>query len=284
MDRFQMGSFQLTRNPNSNDLLLLVKGPTLYKDVLHRAFPGLRFSRTFADRYGRFDWGTYVAGVDGAGETAVRDLCGLLRHAVLLDDDLDESFALAFHKQMSPSGGSERTSIGQLVRECKPYNQFASPGDRAKAITLAQLYADFIRLHPTYCRATLLAAVPASNSNKPFDLPAVLADEIAKITGQTNVSGELRKTRPTRPMKEFRTVQEKIENLRDAFAANPNTFAGRPVILIDDIYQTGFSINEAARAVASAGATPVLGLVATKTAFDLPDSVGVKEGDDDIPF
>ncbi|MGB6015750.1 MAG: hypothetical protein WBG32_13560 [Nodosilinea sp.] len=40
-------------------------------------------------------------------------------------------------------------------------------------------------------------------------------------------------------------------------------------MVIDDIYQTGFSMNELGRMLRLAGAKSVLGLAATKTAQDL---------------
>jgi predicted amidophosphoribosyltransferase len=72
-------------------------------------------------------------------------------------------------------------------------------------------------------------------------------------------------------MKDCRTVQEKIENLRDAFSVDSQQVQGKSVILVDDIYQTGFSINEVCRAIRQAGARLILGLVATKTSRDLSE-------------
>ena len=99
MDRYQIGNFRLARNDASGDLLLLVNGPSLYKAVLGRAFPALYFSRTFPDRFGLFSWGTYIRGAGAAEEAALTNFCQMLQSAVLIDDDLDESFALAFHTQ-----------------------------------------------------------------------------------------------------------------------------------------------------------------------------------------
>jgi len=48
-------------------------------------------------------------------------------------------------------------------------------------------------------------------------------------------------------MKKCRTIQEKIDNIKDAFEVDAATFNGRAIILVDDIYQTGFSINEVGR-------------------------------------
>jgi predicted amidophosphoribosyltransferase len=72
-------------------------------------------------------------------------------------------------------------------------------------------------------------------------------------------------------MKECQTIQEKVDNLAGAFAADPAVIAGKSVIILDDIYQSGFSINEVGRAVRDAGARLVLGLTATKTAHDLAE-------------
>src|SRR5438105_10840747 len=99
MDRFQLRQFHLQRNPNSGDLLLMITGELVYKDVLGRAFPELSFSRTFPDRFGRFDWGTYIRGANEAGEAVLREFCSLMQRVVFIRDDLDETFALDFHKQ-----------------------------------------------------------------------------------------------------------------------------------------------------------------------------------------
>jgi predicted amidophosphoribosyltransferase len=208
----------------------------------------------------------------------------MLQRVVLIDDDLDESYALAFHRQMSSAGGHERTPIGQLVREAKPYDQAGSPGDPTKARLLAAHLAEFVREHPTYQRANLMLAVPPSNPNKAFDLPTLLAEEIARATGQSVATAGLRKTRDTRPMKACRTIKEKIDNLSGAFVADPSVFRGQSVVIVDDVYETGFSLNEVGRTVRQAGAALVLGLAATKTARDLgewQDPAGV---DDVISF
>ncbi|HZT81676.1 MAG TPA: phosphoribosyltransferase family protein [Gemmataceae bacterium] len=271
MDKHQLGGFRLARNAATGDLLLLVSGPTLYKAVLGRAFPALYFSRTFEDRFGQFTWGTYIRGAGAAEEKALGEFCTLLQAAVYIDDDLDESFALSFHTQTSPAGGYERTAIGRLVYEAKPYDRIRHPGDRQRAAELAGLLVRFVQQQPTYRAADLLIPVPPSNQNKDYDLPTLLAEAIGKQTGIAATPAALRKTRNTRPMKDCRTVQEKIDNLKGAFTADPALVKGKKVILVDDIYQTGFSINEVCRVLRGQGVALVLGLVATKTAHDLSE-------------
>jgi hypothetical protein len=217
MERYQLRSFSCSRNPTTGDLLLLVSGPTSYKAILARAFPSLWFSSAFPDRFGHFDWGTYIKQAGPSEETALGALCRLFGDVVCMADDLDESFALAFHTQTSPAGGYTRTAIGQLVREAKPYDRTSNPGNSQRATELAGLLSRFIQQHPTYQRAEVLLAVPPSNTEKAFDLPSLLVAEVARQTGQYAATASLRKVRGTRPMKDCQTVQEKVDNLKDAF-------------------------------------------------------------------
>lgn len=80
----------------------------------------------------------------------------------------------------------------------------------------------------------------------------------------------MRKIRQTRPAKDCQTIQEKIDNVRGAFEVVPGTdITDREIILVDDIYQGGFTLNEVGRVLFEAGARCVFGLVATKTGRDM---------------
>ena len=151
-----------------------------------------------------------------------------------------------------------------FVYAAKPYRP--GTGSASKADELADLMRVFIESHPTYAAADVLVAVPPSNPNKPFDLPAHLVQRLAGQLGKPNATAWVRKVRPTRPMKDCETPQEKLDNVRGAFAVTPAAdFAGKSVLLIDDIYQSGFTINEVGHVIGEAGASRVLGLAATKT-------------------
>jgi len=274
MDHYRLGNYSLERNPYSGDLLLLVDGSIRYKQILSRAFPNLYFSRTFDDRHEEFSWGTYIKGADNNEAEALDNLCFLLKKCVFIDDDLDECFALDYHSQMSEYGEWERTGIGQLMREAKPYDRGFNAGNKSSAETIIFLInEEFLPFHPTYLAADLIVSVPPSNPNKPFDLPEFLARGISENwTGSLRfASSAIRKVRSTRPMKECKTISEKIDNIKDAFEVDSEIFRHKSVLIIDDIYQTGFSINEVSRKLKIAGAKLVLGLVATKTLRDLSE-------------
>jgi ATP-dependent DNA helicase RecQ len=123
--------------------------------------------------------------------------------------------------------------------------------------------AAFALSHPAYAAADMVISVPPSNPDKEFDLPSFLAEETAARLGRP-YAVLLKKTRVTRQMKDIESGRAKMDNIRGAFAVEGEP-DGKSVLLIDDIYEGGYSMNEAARVLFGAGAAAVLGLAATKT-------------------
>jgi hypothetical protein len=246
------------------ETMILVKGAEDFAAILKRAFPGLAFDGPYPNDTPDFDWFLICHATDEQ-QAGLKALLGTLTAALFLKDGLDECFALSLHTVLTEDGGFVRTPIAQMVREAKPYDSGWNAGSKEKAVKLATMLTDFIRIHPTFARVPLVAAVPASNPNKPFDLPTFLVELIAAETGKEIVSASIRKTRPTQPMKSFAAMVDKAANIKDAFQVDPARIAGNEIILIDDIYQTGTSINEVTRALRSAGVRHVFGLALTKT-------------------
>ncbi len=270
MKSYQVKRFAILDERSSEGFLgletmILVKGIEDYAAILKRAFPELAFDEPpYPNDTADYDWFLICHATDEQ-QAAIKALLCALTDALLLKDGLDECFALSLHMVLTEGGGFVRTPIAQLVREAKPYDTGWNAGSREKAAKLATMLIDFIRVHPTYSRVPLVAAVPASNPNKPFDLPTFLVEQIAAATGKEIVTASIRKTRQTQPMKSFATLADKVANIKDAFQVDQARLTGNRIILIDDIYQTGTSINEVSRALRSAGVRQVFGLTLTKT-------------------
>jgi len=270
MDHYQLTRFEM-KDAGNNNAVVLVIGSLRYKAILQRAFNQYYFSRTFEDRFGRYEWGTYIYNIDVPERERVEALLKTFQEAVCIEDDLTEAFALGYHTQMDPIGSYARTDFGNLVYQAKPYRGDFTAKRRQAADKIAEQMAQFAGRHPTYARAEVIAAVPPSATNQP-NLPVYLAERLADRLGKENCTSLINKTRATRPMKDCRTIQEKINNVKGAFALGPQGTAemrDRSVILLDDIYQTGFTLNEVGRMLITSGVREVLGLVATKTAQDL---------------
>lgn len=261
----QLGRFELRRNPHSGDLRLLVAGSTLYQGILKRAFPRVVVSHAFESQDERFHWGCYLKGVSDQDEVGLRLFCRLLQKAVFIHDDLDECFALGMHSERREDGTVGKAEFGELVYRSKPYNRTTHPGSKVASRSLAERLARFVKAHPTYGRADLLVPVPPSNADKDFDLPTLLVQDMSSSSGVPCRIGVVRKARQTAPMKSCVTEAEKIRNVQGAYVVSSTPIRGRSVILVDDIYQSGATLNEVARSLRKAGAAEVLGLVATKT-------------------
>lgn len=268
MDHFSLIDFRIADASNSQ-ILVLVTGNRMYKTILTRAFPDHFMSRAFDDIYSNFEWGTYIHGANPEMRQQVAALLNLCKQHVFIQDDLTETFALGYHTETTATGGWRYTPMRELVYGAKPYSRPVTAAHREKAADLAHAYAAFIAQHPSYSRATVVTAVPG-RAEKSFDLPAELAGQIAVSCGKIDGRQYVQKVRQTRPVKDCKTEQEKINNVRNAFAvASDADLTDKDVILIDDIYQSGFTLNEVGRVLFEAGARSVFGLVATKTGRDL---------------
>lgn len=270
MDHFTLTDFKMHKTPEGR-LLVLIRGTPNYKPILAHAFPNLRMSHPFEDKYSRYEWGTYIDTriADESIYTQIEMLLNLLRTHVYIQDDLTETFALDYHTQLS-LGGYPRTEIGELVYQAKPYNRPQNSTNIENAKKLSQFFIEFIQTHPSYYRAELILATPPSNATKLFNLPNYLVSIISDKLGIPNGQNIIQKIKKTKPMKDCLTPQEKIENVRDAFQVlNPDLIMRKNIIVVDDIYQSGFTLNEISRVLFEAGASSVLGLVATKTGRDM---------------
>ena len=70
--------------------------------------------------------------------------------------------------------------------------------------------------------------------------------------------------RPTRPQVEL-TGEERIKNVKGAFALRqPGELADKNVVLIDDVFTTGATMNECARVLKRAGAARVTALTLSR--------------------
>lgn len=118
--------------------------------------------------------------------------------------------------------------------------------------------------------ADLIVPVPLTRwrlIRRQFNQTALLAEELARITGVPSDPLALVKRRTTRPQVGL-TRDQRRENVRGAFAVPARRrprVQGRRIVLIDDVITTGATVTAATRALRNAGAVRVdvlaLGLV-----------------------
>ena len=72
------------------------------------------------------------------------------------------------------------------------------------------------------------------------------------------------KTRPTKPQKEMQTLPQKRDNVAGAFALN-NVINGKSILLVDDLFDTGATLEEIAKVLLKSKATRINVLTLTRT-------------------
>jgi ATP-dependent DNA helicase RecQ len=108
----------------------------------------------------------------------------------------------------------------------------------------------------------LILYVPPTESG---DLVKEFAEKIAKVL-KFPISHKLIKTAPTAPQKAFQSGISKKDNVHGKFAyQTPPEIAGKSILLIDDIFDSGYTIKEIGQYLTNIGAKTIAPLVIART-------------------
>lgn len=120
----------------------------------------------------------------------------------------------------------------------------------------AEIDADVIMpvpLHPARLRA------------REYNQSLLFSDQIGRHLGRPVLPTTLVRTLATDPQTTL-SRQERLRNLRNAFAVRePETVEGRRILLVDDVFTTGTTLNECAKVLEKAGAASVYALTLART-------------------
>ncbi|HAL61008.1 MAG TPA: hypothetical protein DCP08_01195 [Chloroflexi bacterium] len=166
-------------------------------------------------------------------------------------------FALDFHSRFE---GDERrrTELGELTYRYK-YG-----GEKRLAKVLSTRLADFIKKNAPFRDADGIVCIPSTWKRRNYDPVPLLARHVAQEAGLPFFSDALEKVRYTDPQKELRTLAAKQRNILSAFMVRGDV-KGKRILLLDDLCDSGATLQEATRVLTIAGAEEVLVLVLTKT-------------------
>lgn len=108
-----------------------------------------------------------------------------------------------------------------------------------------------------------------------FNQSLLLADRIGRHLNTLVSFTDLIRTAPS-PAQTTLTRKGRLKNLRGAFALrHPESIAGKRILLIDDVFTTGTTVNECAKTLRKAGSGDVFVLTLGRTveASTVPDRV-----------
>jgi hypothetical protein len=196
---------------------------------------------------------------------------------VAIRDCLLVSFALDYDRE-DGNPLKSRTKIGCLRIRAKPYDNQPTDDTYVAADELTAECLGFATKVRCYDEVDAVVAVPPSKPDKEFDLPRHLARGIANGLGKDDLSDNVRTVKARASVKN-RVLSEKLSALEDTIHVDPEAFKGKMVMVVDDLYQSGVSINYLGMLLLQAGARKVLGLACEKTCRNDDNVGGADSGD-----
>ena len=122
---------------------------------------------------------------------------------------------------------------------------------------------------------------PRRRNWRGFDQDVLLSRQLARLTDLPCREQVLVRSKDTAPQIGLTPTQRRT-NMKDAFAVpQPEAVAGESLLLIDDVYTTGSTLNEAAKVLHRAGAKSVWALTITRAAPIWHPQLGQRLGDEE---
>lgn len=174
---------------------------------------------------------------------------------VFLRDELDLSLALSMNFE---DGDEGHTEIGDLEYRAKFLN------DSEAESKLVDRCSEWIQSMPYYRFADYICAVPGENGV--INLPQRIVSRFDSF-GFEDISGHVYWSNKTRKIKDADSIDEKFEIL-DESGLNIDTdvdLKGKTVLLFDDLYMSGFTMQYVAMKLKERGVSRVLGLTIVKS-------------------
>lgn len=179
---------------------------------------------------------------------------------IFLRDCLDLSIALDRNIE-DPSCGAY-TKCGELEHAAK------ETGNKDAVASLSAVCIEFVSTLPFYRDSVMIAAVPPM-SEKRFDLPSAISEQIAGSVGKSNLTKHFICDNPKQTDLKDAPIEEKWAVLEaTGLKLDFRIPAGSDVILIDDKYQSGTTMQFVAMKLQEAGARYVFGISLVKTLRD----------------
>jgi hypothetical protein len=199
------------------------------------------------------------------GLEELRRFLSLLTGTLTIEDSLDESHSLGYHQDEDETGELVRSELGWLVIRASA--KYGRPPEADARRRITEALRRFIEGHPRYRRAKAIAAVPPRQEGGQGSLCQTVAADLAAQLGLMWIEIVRVSDRP--PQKDIvdedrkKGVERRIANQEGSMGVG-NDVAGLSVVVVDDLYGSGGSMREAARALRHSRAKEVLGLTATK--------------------
>jgi len=203
-------------------------------------------------------------GPDDEPPAEVAEWVAIVGKYVVMKDFLALSFALDYEREEG-NPNLPQTDIGALRAQAKPYgSQVATRQTTAAADQLVDRCLAFLKEMTCYKSADCVVAMPPSDPAKKYNLPRYLASQIAAKTGLQDLTKHVQTIKARDSIKGV-PLAGKLDALLGTIEVDAGVFDEKQVLLIDDLYQSGISMNYCALLLLRAGARKIFGLACEKT-------------------
>jgi predicted amidophosphoribosyltransferase len=112
----------------------------------------------------------------------------------------------------------------------------------------------------------VIIPIPPSDITREFQPVYEMAKSIGRLVGLPVDLNTLKKVKSTSQLKNIEAPETRREILKDAFSINFNALSGKDVLIFDDLYRSGETLNAASDVIMNIGkARNVYVLTITKT-------------------
>lgn len=174
----------------------------------------------------------------------------------VLDAHTISSTMIGYNEFGHPEFDTLRSELGEMVYRLK------YKGDKAVIAPIVEAIREFVK----NWGITPNAIVPMPPSKQRSFQPVVeIAAELARAMNLPLHANSLKKSKATQQMKDVGDFGARVAALEAAFVSD-QALAGKPVLLFDDLFQSGATMNVAARTLKGQGQVKsVYALALTRT-------------------
>ena len=204
----------------------------------------------------RFGFGWILSSTEEIKAISLSDI-----EPVPLSGNFDLGFALGEYS-IKESAKRKKTKVGDLLHKFK-YEQ-----NRHAGMILTDLASDFINSQILLKSSDLMLTIPPSFRSRSFDPVSFIAERIKERTQIRWERDVFLRTRLTQPQKSIWDKELKQLNVFNTFRiAKPLQLEGKTILLIDDVFASGATLNEISAILREAKADKIYVLVLVKTAY-----------------
>jgi len=208
-------------------------------------------------------WANILQWLRGAAGVPALSLPDLLQNTEPLElpGPWSRGIALAMHSDFRDEALAP-TATGVLLDRLK-YG-----GERALVRPIAKALAKALAADSVFQKADVVVHVPGARRSAAAEPTCDLARAVAKELRLPCLPRLIAKTRRLLPHKDITSWEEKRDNVQGGFRVRrPELVRGRTALLIDDVYDSGATLEEVCRTLTAAGVAEVVVATVTRTRY-----------------